>query len=148
MSGAHHPSTAAASSVNIVQAENAFHELSRQLSQGTFVNDQDHGVAHSRSRTSIDSRAGKDLEKAAVSHSEEPFDLREYLTSSNDANQRAGIKHKHVGVTWEDFHVDVLGGSNFKVSWKRIDEPSRSLTRCIRENSSMCQPLEVSQSVS
>jgi hypothetical protein len=118
MSGVHHLSSstsAAASSVNIQQAENTFHELSRQLSQGTFVNEQDRGAAGSRARTSIDSRAGKDLEKGALD-SEQPFDLREYLTSSNDANERAGIKHKHVGVIWEDFHVDVLGGSNFKVS--------------------------------
>jgi hypothetical protein len=119
MSGLHHLSESSAaatsSSVNIEQAENAFHELSRQLSQGTFVNEQDRGAAGSRPRTSIDSRTPKDLEKGA-SHPEEPFDLREYLTSSNDANEAAGIKHKHVGVTWEDFHVDVLGGSNFKVS--------------------------------
>jgi len=119
MSGVHHltsSTSAAASSVNIEQAENAFHKLSRQLSQGTFVNEQDHGAAGSRVRTSIDSRTAKDLEKG-VSNSEQPFDLREYLTSSNDANERAGIKHKHVGVIWEDFHVDVLGGTNFKVSW-------------------------------
>lgn len=119
MSGVLHlssSSSAAANSVNIEQAENAFHELSRQLSQGTFVNEQDRVAAGSRARTSIDSRTAKDLEKG-VSNSEQPFDLREYLTSSNDANEKAGIKHKHVGVIWEDFHVDVLGGSNFKVSW-------------------------------
>jgi ATP-binding cassette subfamily G (WHITE) protein 2 (SNQ2) len=110
MEGVQHLSSppSAASSVNVEQAENAFHELSRQLSQGTFVNDREQGTA-------MEGKA-KDLEKG-VSDSEEPFDLRDYLTSSNDANERAGIKHKHVGVIWQDFHVDVLGGSNFKVSW-------------------------------
>jgi ATP-binding cassette, subfamily G (WHITE), member 2, SNQ2 len=108
MEGAQHLSSipSAASSVNIKQAENAFHELSRQLSQGTFVNDKEHGAATDNNT--------KDIEKG-VSDPEEPFDLREYLSSSNDANERAGIKHKHVGVIWEDFHVDVVGGSNFKV---------------------------------
>ncbi|KAI6015643.1 pleiotropic drug resistance ABC transporter [Pisolithus marmoratus] len=38
-----------------------------------------------------------------------PFDLREYLTSSNDANQAAGIRHKHVGVTWEDWNAFGVG---------------------------------------
>jgi ATP-binding cassette subfamily G (WHITE) protein 2 (SNQ2) len=111
MGGVQHLSSstsAAASSVNVEQAENAFHELSRQLSQGTFVNDKEHG-APGTTRESA-----KDIEKG-VFDSEQPFDLREYLTSSNDANERAGIKHKHVGVVWEDFHVDVLGGTNFKV---------------------------------
>jgi hypothetical protein len=111
MGGVQHLSSstsAAASSVNIEQAENAFHELSRQLSQGTFVNDKERDAAATRDRTS------KDIEKG-VFDSEQPFDLREYLTSSNDANERASIKHKHVGVIWEDFHVDVLGGTNFKV---------------------------------
>ena len=30
---------------------------------------------------------------------QETFDLREYLTSSNDGNLAAGIKYKHAGVT-------------------------------------------------
>jgi ATP-binding cassette, subfamily G (WHITE), member 2, SNQ2 len=107
MDGVKHLSSVptAASSVNIEQAESAFHELSRQLSQGTFVDDREQGVA-----------TAKDIEKG-LSDPEQPFDLREYLTSTNDANERAGIKHKHVGVTWDDFHVDVFGGLNFKVSW-------------------------------
>ena len=85
----------------------------------------------------------KDIEKG-VSDSERPFDLREYLTSSNDANERAGIKHKHVGVTWEDFHVDVFGGSNFKVGWKRIIGPSSLLIRRIGIYSFTCELSEVS----
>ncbi|OBZ78638.1 Brefeldin A resistance protein [Grifola frondosa] len=41
--------------------------------------------------------------------------LREYLTSSNSASERAGLLHKHVGVTWENLQVDVFGGANHKV---------------------------------
>jgi ATP-binding cassette subfamily G (WHITE) protein 2 (SNQ2) len=110
MDGVHRSSSSSptAGSVNIKRAENSFHELSRQLTQGTVVDDKEHGAEDARART-------KDVEKGAFDP-EQPFDLREYLTSSNDANERAGIKHKHVGVFWDDFHVDVLGGSDFKVS--------------------------------
>jgi ABC-transporter N-terminal len=137
MEGVQHLSStpSAASSVNIQQAENAFQELSRQLSQGTFVNDREQGNA-------MEGKA-KDLEKG-VSDSEEPFDLRDYLTSSNDANERAGIKHKHVGVIWQDFHVDVLGGSNFKVGWNASSNRPLLLIRRIGEYSSTCGHLEVS----
>lgn len=104
-------------SVNIERAENSFNELSRQLTQGTIVDDREHEGEDTRVPTAMEKRMTKDLEKGEV-ELEEPFDLREYLTSSNDANERAGIKHKHVGVVWEDFHVDVLGGSDFKVGVK------------------------------
>jgi hypothetical protein len=108
--------------VNIEKAENSFNELSRQLTQGTVVdNDREHGDEDPRVPASVRKRMTTDLEKGAADL-EQPFDLREYLSSSNDANERAGIKHKHVGVAWEDFHVDVLGGSDFKVGAKRRHE--------------------------
>lgn len=103
--------------VNIEKAENSFNELSRQLTQGTVVDDDREHGDDTRVPTAIGKRMTKDLEKGAVDL-EQSFDLREYLSSSNDANERAGIKHKHVGVVWEDFHVDVLGGSDFKVGVK------------------------------
>lgn len=56
-----------------------------------------------------------DLEKGHDGSRQEAFDLREYLTSSNDANSAAGIKHKHVGVTWEDLEVLGIGGEGDKV---------------------------------
>lgn len=99
-----------AGSVNVEQAETSFHDLSRQLSQGSTVGGQDRGPQNQPRGD----KKGNDLEKASLAL-EQPFDLREYLTSSNEENQRAGIKHKHVGVVWEDFHVDVLGGLNSKV---------------------------------
>ena len=101
-------------SVNIERAENSFHELSRQLTQGTVVDDKEQRAEDAP----IESRKARDVEKGAFDL-EQPFDLREYLSSSNDANERAGIKHKHAGVLWDDFHVDVLGGSGFKVGGKR-----------------------------
>lgn len=85
--GAHH--------VDIQQAEYVFNQLSRSLSQ-----------------RSQPEKPG-DVEKSE--DAEGRFDLREYLQSSNDANQSAGIKHKHVGVTWEDLQVEIIGGGDFKV---------------------------------
>lgn len=118
MEGAHHSSSSlpTAGSVNIERAETSFHELSRQLTQGTVVDDEEQAAGYSRAN---ESRKTRDVEKGALD-AERPFDLREYLTSSNDANERAGIKHKHVGVLWDDFHVDVLGGSDFKVGGKPL----------------------------
>ncbi len=84
--------------VDIRHAEETFNELSRALSRKSTHNKGD------------DSDSSGDLEQGEV------FDLREYLASSNDAHQSAGIKHKHVGVTWENLKVDVIGGADHKVS--------------------------------
>ena len=68
-----------------------------------------------------------DLEKGHDGDRQETFDLREYLTSSNDANSAAGIKHKHVGVTWEDLEVSGIGGGNNKVR-RRVERFLSSLS--------------------
>jgi hypothetical protein len=143
MEGAHHSSSSlpTAGSVNIERAETSFHELSRQLTQGTVVDDKEQAAGYSRAN---DSRmTTRDVEKGALDP-ERPFDLREYLTSSNDANERAGIKHKHVGVLWDDFHVDVLGGSDFKVSGK-ASQGVTIVDSSDRGNSSLFARSEVSR---
>ncbi|KAE9387991.1 hypothetical protein BT96DRAFT_981201, partial [Gymnopus androsaceus JB14] len=86
--------------VDISGAKREFKELSRQLSGRYQKNPSTTG--------SEESSSGRDVEKGGVE--EERFDLREYLTSSNDAHQQAGVKHKHVGVVWEDLQVEVIGG--------------------------------------
>lgn len=68
------------SHIDVRRAEEEFNTLSRQLSNRT---------ANSIKKSTD---ASHDLEKGA--DEEGHFDLREYLTSSNDANQRAGIRHK------------------------------------------------------
>jgi ATP-binding cassette, subfamily G (WHITE), member 2, SNQ2 len=78
------PST---SGIDVVRAENEFHALSRSLSK--------HSGASKRQLSTI-TIASQDVEKANGDEAEQ-FDLGEYLASSNDANQHAGIKHK-VGV--------------------------------------------------
>lgn len=72
------------SGVNVSKAENEFSQLARRLSQ--------HGSPKS------------DVEKAE--HSENVFNLREYLTSSNDANQEAGLKHKVCRVNSSRITID------------------------------------------
>lgn len=99
----------AAPHVDIEQAEDTFNELARQLSRHSARIDQ----SKQTSRTASVYMSG-DLEKG--DKADRPFDLREYLTSSNDANEAAGIKHKHVGVTWEDLEVKVIGGADHKAS--------------------------------
>jgi ATP-binding cassette subfamily G (WHITE) protein 2 (SNQ2) len=76
-------------SVDVVKAEEQFNELARELSRKS--NKRDSRDSNSGSSSTVQ---GKDIEKGAGP--EDAFDLREYLTSSNDANQAAGIKHKHV----------------------------------------------------
>ena len=61
-----------------------------------------------------------DVEKGIVSkHSEEHFDLREYLTSSNDANQAAGIKHKVI-VSQVITLFRVLTDGVFSARWRHL----------------------------
>lgn len=67
--------------IDVRRAEEEFNSLSRQLS---------HKSADTI-RKSTDSF--HDPEKG-LHADEEYFNLREYLTSSNDANQKAGIRHK------------------------------------------------------
>ncbi|KAF5385059.1 hypothetical protein D9615_001097 [Tricholomella constricta] len=98
------------SSVDVIRAEQQFNDLARQLS----IRSQE--VSRKRSELSTTTVASAiDVEKAIQKgDSTEHFDLREYLSSSNDANQAAGIKHKHVGVVWKDLQVDVMGGWDHK----------------------------------
>jgi ATP-binding cassette, subfamily G (WHITE), member 2, SNQ2 len=67
--------------IDVRRAEEEFNTLSRQLSNRSA----------NSIRKSIDS--SHDPEKG-LDADEEYFNLREYLTSSNDANQKAGIRHK------------------------------------------------------
>ncbi|KAH9929730.1 ABC-transporter [Fomitopsis serialis] len=92
--------------VDVVQAEAEFNQLSRALTKRS--------VSDTPSENEKGEKEHRDVEKDVSILAEEPFDLRAYLTSSNDANQSAGIQHKHVGVTWEQLQVDVFGGLGHK----------------------------------
>ncbi len=102
------------SEVDVSQAEEQFN---------TFVRDLAEESKHERAE-SLKSHRGDNYGKEGVDldvegglngDEDSPFDLREYLSSSNDRNQAAGLMHKHVGVTWENLQVDVFGGINHKV---------------------------------
>jgi len=81
------------SQVDVGQAEHDFQELSRQLSRQ--LSNRENG--NEKSSFNNSARTSGDLEKAEA---KEAFDLREYLQSSTDANQNAGIKHK-VRARWQ-----------------------------------------------
>lgn len=100
------------SHVDIRQAEAEFTQLQRQFSRP----DRKDSATRPHSPTLKSERLPKDLENGAEAEDEERFDLREYLTSSNDAAQAAGIKHKHVGVTWDDLEVIGIGGEDNKAN--------------------------------
>ncbi|OCH88753.1 hypothetical protein OBBRIDRAFT_820018 [Obba rivulosa] len=103
--------------IDVTEATAMFNDLSRVLSARSRAGqDEAQGVGKA-----ISSENEKDIEKGDESE-EAPFDLQEYLTSTNDANQSAGIKHKHVGVTWEDLRVDVPGGTGYKFYIKTFGE--------------------------
>jgi hypothetical protein len=84
--------------IDVVEALATFHRLEHSLSQ--------HELS-SNTKSPIDPEKGHDP-------AEQRFNLREYLASSNDANHAAGIKHKHVSVTWEDLEVIGAGGVDMK----------------------------------
>ena len=90
--------------VVVAQAESEFGRVQRSLSTPKAPI---RVVSHGPDST--------DLERCHDEDRQETFDLREYLTSSNDANSAAGIKHKHVGVTWEDLEVSGIGSEQSKV---------------------------------
>jgi len=106
--------------VVVAQAENEFGRLQRSLSTPKTPNKV---VPHTPDSA--------DLEKGHDGDRQESFDLREYLTSSNDANSAAGIKHKHVGVTWEDLEVSGIGGEQNKVRHFMRHPPRFCLTLCV-----------------
>lgn len=90
--------------VDIANAQAHFNELERVLSIRSLQ-----GASEPTDRSSTE----RDPEKGEKR--EEGFDLRAYLTSSNDAHEKAGLAHKHVGVTWENLQVDGIGGAGHKV---------------------------------
>lgn len=101
---------------DVSAAEREFHALERRLTNPA-------------EKTAVQSRASTTEEKD-VEKGEQPthFNLRDYLSSSNDAHTAAGIQHKHVGVTWEDLQIDVIGGMGTKVSCPRVLQPD---ARCL-----------------
>ncbi|KAM5536016.1 hypothetical protein V8D89_010274 [Ganoderma adspersum] len=107
------PAATDAHHVDITEATAQFNELQRVLS----VRSQQADSESERTR----SINGKDLEKDG-NHDAEAFDLRAYLSSSNDQSQAAGISHKHVGVTWDNLQVSGFGGAGHKIYIRTFGE--------------------------
>ena len=86
-----HVNTMSSDRVDVVHAIEEFNLLSRQLHVQSESASRTPNSAAASARTIVSSH---DVEKGDVKDESTPFDLRAYLTSSNDANQAAGIKHK------------------------------------------------------
>lgn len=86
------------------KTEADFHVLSRSL---TVHWSQRYGA-----KTGFSNK--KDIEIGSLPDYED-FVLRDYLTSSIEANQGAGIPRKCVGVTWENLQVVAPGCEDDKV---------------------------------
>ncbi|KAI0800819.1 ABC-2 type transporter-domain-containing protein [Fomes fomentarius] len=161
-------SFAPAQQIDIVKAAAAFETLSITLAQQSVLEGEEKGLPPGKSESTVGgltrSWSEKDLEKG--SEPQARFNLREYLTSSNDTYQSAGIKHKHVGVTWENLQVDVAGGVgqkafvrtfgqdaiefwtfpyNFLMSWIRIVVPAKNVptTTILHQQSGLLKPGEM-----
>ena len=72
--------------ISVSRAEEEFNALSRQLTARSEL-----GNGFEKSVSTVDVKQ-KDIEKG--DEEKDRFDLRDYLSSSNDAHQSAGIKHK------------------------------------------------------
>lgn len=84
-----HSSVLVHTGIDVQEAEREFADLSRRLSAPK---------SDVYSTSTVDGNGSKDLEKGGQNEREGVFDLKEYLSASNDANQAAGLKHK-VGCT-------------------------------------------------
>jgi hypothetical protein len=104
--------------VVVAQAENDFGRVQESLNTPKV-----HNKVAPHDPDAINLERGRDGDR------QETFDLREYLISSNDENSAVGIKHKHVGVTWEDLEVSGIGGEESKVRHFMRHPPAFSFSR-------------------
>jgi len=86
-----HANTMASTRVDVDDAIEEFNLLSRRLSVQSESASRTSDSASASAETIVSSH---DIEKGDLKDEPTPFNLRAYLTSSNDANQAAGIKHK------------------------------------------------------
>ena len=89
--GEPHTDTMPSTHVDVDHAIEEFNRLSRRL----YVQSDSASSAYSDAAASAKNIiSSHDIEKGDLKDEPIPFNLRAYLTSSNDANQAAGIKHK------------------------------------------------------
>ena len=86
-----HANTMPSIRVDVDHAIEEFNLLSRQLCVQSESASQSPDSGAASANVIVSSH---DIEKGELKDELTPFNLRAYLTSSNDANQAAGIKHK------------------------------------------------------
>ncbi|KUI69206.1 ABC transporter G family member 11 [Cytospora mali] len=106
------------SGVSVEQARDDFRQLRKELSnmsrQSRASRDAQY---HKGSRSESKTETREDIEESGAASStlsEEQFDLEGALRTGLDAEQKAGIRPKHIGVYWDQFTVKGMGGhSNY-----------------------------------
>ncbi|KAL5519561.1 SNQ2_2 [Sanghuangporus vaninii] len=98
------------SSVDVERAEQEFHRLDRVAT----IESRREILRRRTESFSAAKRKSLPVYDEEQGSEPEPFDLREYLSSTNDKETAHGLKHKHVGVTWEDLEVKGVGGVDHK----------------------------------
>ncbi|KAF1962541.1 hypothetical protein CC80DRAFT_400677 [Byssothecium circinans] len=96
-------SNAHSSGVNVSRAEADYAELNRELSRTSRLSRVQSRRSHKGAATDVE-KGGDD------SSSEEPFDLATVLRGNRDEEERAGIKSKRIGVSFENLTVSGIGG--------------------------------------
>lgn len=101
--------------VDVEGARHDFAELQRELSGTSRMSRQK--ISRQQSRKD-DKNGAVDLEKAvspATSEDDEPFDLEDTLRGNKRLEEESGIKHKAIGVLWDNLTVKGMGGSKIFV---------------------------------
>lgn len=100
---------------DFARLERRFSQLSQESSQlqrtgtrGSFM----YGFAKPERVLTTASSAAPDVEKSKTE--DDDFDLAAVLRSGRDLSDKQGIKHKSVGVVWED--LEVIGAGGMKIN--------------------------------
>lgn len=102
---------------NISRASRASKEATPKASWNQLRKELSHASKHSKSSRRDNSNKEKedvDLAEtgtASLGEDDEQFDLEGALRTGLDAEQKAGIRPKHIGVIWEDLTVNGMGGA-------------------------------------
>ncbi|ROW08214.1 hypothetical protein VMCG_03081 [Cytospora schulzeri] len=103
------------SGVSVEQARDDFRQLRRELSNFSRASRPSREVQR-KGRSDSKSEAREDIAESGATSStiseEDQFDLEGALRTGLDAEQRAGIRPKHIGVYWDQFTVKGLGGAS------------------------------------
>lgn len=104
------------SGMSVKDARDEFRELERKFSNISKASSKGSRARRDSKKEDLkhDDVALEESGTASSENTEDQFDLEATLRGGLDAEQKAGIRPKHIGVIWENFTVKGMGGtSNF-----------------------------------